>query len=151
MKRLVVLALIVALAAGGGFGAWWFLLREPGDTELADEAEQTAPDPPSFIELTPLVLPLIQEGQVTQHITYKIVLEVEFVDEDQVYLAKRQLTDAYISELHGLLALRFVRDMDNPLPFMERRLLTVSDRLLGAGVVDAVLLSELSARKPIRG
>lgn len=151
MKRLVVIVLIVALVAGGGFGAWWFLVRDPGDTEMAEQSEQTATDPPSFIELTPLVLPLIQEGQVTQHITYKIVLEVEFVAEDQVYLAKRQLTDAYISELHGLLALRYVRDMENPLPFMERRLLAVSDRLLGTGVINAVLLSELSARKPING
>ena len=151
MKRLVVLALIVALVAGGGFGAWWFLLRLPANTELAEESEQTSGEPPSFVELTPLVLPLIQEGQVTQHITYKIVLEVEYRDEDQVYLAQRQLTDAYISELHGLLALRYVRDMNNPLPFMEQRLLKVSDRLLGPGVVDAVLLSELSARKPIRG
>ena len=151
MKRLVILALIVALVAGGGFGAWRYLLREPGDAELAEQSDQASPEPPSFIELTPLVLPLIREGQVTQHITYKIVLEVEFADEDQVYWAKRQLTDAYLSELHGLLALRYVRDMDNVLPFMERRLLAVSDRLLGPGVVDAVLLSELSARKPIRG
>ena len=151
MKRLVVIALVVALLAGGGFGAWWFLLREPGDSALAEQRGQAAPEPPTFVELTPLVLPLIQQGQVTQHITYKIVLEVERRDESQVYLAQRQLTDAYIRELHGLLALRYVRDMSDPLPFMEQRLLRVSERLLGRGVVDAVRLSELSARKPITG
>lgn len=151
MKRLVILALIVALVAGGGVAAWWFLLRDSGDAEMAEQAAETTSEAPSYIELTPVVLPLIQEGQVTLHITYRIVLEVELADEFQVYLAQRQLTDAYISELHGLLALRYVREMDDPLPFMRRRLLAVSDRLLGPGVVDAVLLSQLGAKKPIRG
>lgn len=151
MKRLVVIALVVALLAGGGVAAWQLLLRDPDDEAAAEQAAEVRSEPPTQIELTPVVMPLIQEGHVTKHITYQIVVEVDLEDEDLVYLAQRQLTDAYISELHGLLALRYVREMDDALPFMQRRLLAVSDRLLGSGVIDAVLLSELSAKKPIRG
>lgn len=148
MKRLIVLMLIVFLLAGGGVAAWWLLLRDPGEGAVAEPAKSVAP---TFIEFTPLVLPIIREGQVTHHATYKIVLEVGRKNEDQVIFAKRRLADAFFAELHGLLALRYVRELDNALPLMQKRLLAVSDRMLGAGVVDAVLLAELGKRKPKRG
>jgi flagellar FliL protein len=148
MKRLVVLLIVVVVLAGGGAAAWFFLLR--GD-ETAEAAEQAPAPVPSFVEFAPLVLPLIQQGQVTQHVTYKIMIEVDRSNEDKVQDSKRQLTDAFIGELHGLLALRYVREMDNSLPFLQDRLLLISDRLLGKGVVERISLLELSKRKPIRG
>jgi hypothetical protein len=149
MKRILVLVVLVLLVAGGGGGAaWWFLLREEPPPEMA---VRTEPDAPTYIEFDPIVLPLIHEGQVTKHVTFRIVLEMNEADEDRVLLAKRQLTDAFIQELHGLLALRFVREMGDPSPLMQRRLLVASDRLLGAGVVDRVNVSEFGRRTPIRG
>ena len=148
MKRLVVLLIVVVVLAGGGAAARFFLLR--GD-EAAKVAEQAPAPVPTFVEFEPLVLPLIQQGQVTQHVTYKIMIEVDRTNEDKVVLSKRQLTDAFFGELHGLLALRYVREMDNALPFLQDRLLMVSDRLLGKGVVERLSLTELSKRKPIRG
>jgi hypothetical protein len=147
MKRLLLLVLVVLLIAGGGGAAWWFFLREP---EEAPVAEPTPPALPEFVELTPLVLPLIQKGQVTHHITLKVVLEVDAGEKERVLLAIRQLTDAYLSELHGLFALRFVRRQDNALPLLRKRLLAVSEKLLGPGVVGDVLLSELNRRRPSR-
>ncbi len=148
MKRLVVLLIVVVVLAGGGAAAWFFLLR--GD-EAVEVAVQAPAPVPTFVEFEPLVLLLIQQGQVTQHVTYKIMIEVDRANEDKVYLSKRQLTDAFIGELHGLLALRYVREMDNALPFLQDRLLMISDRLLGKGVVEKLSLTELSKRKPVRG
>ena len=41
--------------------------------------------------------------------------------------------------------------IDNALPFLQDRLLLVSDRLLGQGMVEGISLSQLSKLKPIRG
>lgn len=143
-----MLLILVVFLAGGAAAAWFFLLR--GD-ETAEVAEPVAAPVPAYVEFEPLVLPLIQRGQVTQHVTYRIRIEVDRTNEAKVQLAERQLTDAFISELHGLLALRYVREMDDALPFLQDRLLLVSDRLLGKGVVERIRLSQLSKIKPIRG
>ena len=147
MKRLPLLLGLMLLVAGGGGAVWWFFLRAP---EVALVAEPAPPALPEFVEFDPLVLPLIQDGQVTHHITLQVVIEVVAGEKERVLLVKRQLTDAYLSELYGLLALRFVRRQANALPLLRRRLLAVSERLLGPGVVVGVLLSEPTRRKPTR-
>ncbi len=146
MRPLTLVLIMLVVAAGGGAAAWWFLLRAPEDVAV------TAPEPtdvPEFVEFEPLVLPLIQEGQVTYHVTLKVVVETTAGGKEQVLLAKRQLTDAYLSELYGLLARRFVRRQANAIPLLRRRLLVVSDRLLGPGVVSDVLLAEPGRRRPV--
>ncbi len=146
MRPLTLVLIMLVVAAAGGAAAWWFLLRAP------EEVAVTAPGPtdvPEFVEFEPLVLPLIQEGQVTYHVTLKVVVETNARGKEQVLLAKRQLTDAYLSELYGLLARRFVRRQANAIPLLRRRLLVVSDRLLGPGVVSDVLLAEPGRRRPV--
>ncbi len=147
MKQLPLLLGLMLLVAGGGGAVWWFFLREP---EVAPVAEPVRPALPEYVELEPLILPLIQDGQVTHHVTLQVVIEVVAGEKERVLLVKRQLTDAYLSELYGLLALRFVRRQANALPLLRRRLLAVSERLLGPGVVGDVLISEPSRRKPTR-
>ncbi len=138
---------MLVVAAGGGAAAWWFILRAP--EEVAEAAPVPTGEPPEFVQFEPLVLPLIHQGQVTHHVTMTVVVETTAAGKEQVLLAKRQLTDAYLSELYGLLARRFVRRQANALPLLRRRLLVVSDRLLGPGVVTDVLLAEPSRRRPV--
>jgi hypothetical protein len=145
MRPLMLIFVMLLVAAVGGASAWWVLLR--GEDQVA-VAEPPPPALPEFVELEPLVLPLIQEGQVTHHVTLTVVVEVVAGGKEQVLLAKRQLTDAYFSELYGLLALRVVRRQANVLPLLRRRLLVVSERLLGPGLVTSVLISEPSRRRP---
>lgn len=145
MRPLMLVLVMLLVAAVGGAAAWWFLLR---GAEQAAVAEPAPPAPPEFVELDPLVLPLIQEGQVTHHVTLTVVVEVAGGGKEQVLIAKRQLTDAFFSELYGLLARRFVRRQADVLPLLRRRLLVVSERMFGPGVVTGVLISEPSRRRP---
>lgn len=148
MRPLMLVLVMLVVAAVGGAAAWWFLLRGADESVVAEPA--SAPPPrPEFVELDPLVLPLIQEGQVTHHITLSVVVEVASGGKEQVLLAKRQLTDAFFSELYGLLARRFVRRQADVLPLLRRRLLVVSERLFGPGVVTGVLISEPNRRRPV--
>lgn len=143
MKRLFVIIPILLLLGSGA--AWWFILQAPNEPQVV---EQPPPPPPEFVELTPMVLPLIQEGKVVQHLTLKVVLEVPAGTVDDITSAERQLTDALFSELHGLLAMRYVREQQDMPGFLARRLLMVSERLMGRGVILKVLVSELARQQP---
>ena len=82
------------------------------------------------------------------HLTLKVVLEVPAGTVEDITLAERQLTDAFFSELHSLLALRYVREQDDMPGFLGKRLLMVGERLMGRGVILKVLVSELSRQQP---
>lgn len=146
MKRLLII-LPVLLVVVGGAAAGLMSMRAQ---DKAEPAEQPAPEPPTFVELRPMVLAMIQEGQVTHHLTLKVVVEVNADYVKPVEHALPAIRDAYFSELHGLLAMRYVREHGDILGLLSKRLELVSDRLLGQGVVNNVSLSELARRNPTR-
>jgi len=144
MKRLFIIVPILLLLAAGA-AAWWFILHAPKEPRVV---EQPPPPPPEFVELTPMVLPLIQEGTVVFHLTLQVVLEVRPGAVDDIIFAERQLTDGFFSELHSLLAMRYVRERGDMPGFLGERLLMVGERLMGRGVILKVLVSELARRQP---
>ena len=157
MKRLVILIVIVLLLAGGGGAAWWFLLREaPAEATAAAEGE---PVPEAkgavrkrYIELEPMILPIIREGQVTLHLT--IVLAVELVTpmpEAEVARMQRPLRDAIFSELHAVYALRHIQEKGFDHPLVRELLTRASERILGPGSVKGLLVRNIQARPPVTG
>ncbi len=143
MRQLFIIIPILLLL-GAGAAAWWFILRAPEQPRAVEQA----PPPPEFVELTPMVLPLIQEGKVVQHLTLKVALEVPAGTVDDITLAERQLTDAFFTELHGLLAMRYVREHEDMQGYLGKRLLIVGERLMGRGAILKVLVSELARQQP---
>ena len=142
MKRLFIIVPILLLL-GAGAAAWWFILQAPKEPRVVEQ-----PPPPEFVELTPMVLPLIQEGTVVFHLTLQVVLEVRPGTVDDIIFAERQLTDGFFSELHSLLAMRYVRERKDMPGFLGERLLMVGERLMGRGVILKVLVSELARQQP---
>ncbi len=157
MKRLVILIVIVLLLASGGGAAWWFLLREaPTEATAAAEGEP-APEAKGavrkrYIELGPMILPIIREGQVTLHLT--VVLAVELVTpmpEVEVAGVQRPLRDAMLSELHAVYALRYIQEKGFDHPLVRERLTRASERILGPGSVKDILVRNVGARPPVTG
>lgn len=148
MKRFTILFVLVILFAGGGFAVWQLYLRPPENPEAAEAA---SPPEPTSIELRPLVIPVIQGGQVIRQLTVQIVLEVDAEHEKRVLEYGPYLTDAFLGELYGLYALRHVRELSNPQPLIIRRLLAVSDRVLGPNIVEQVKVTEVKAGAPTKG
>ncbi|MGF1592937.1 MAG: flagellar basal body-associated protein FliL [Kiloniellaceae bacterium] len=149
MRVIILIAVAVFLLLAGGGAAWWFLMG-PG-AERADEmlAEMNRPEPVFLPVDPPLVIALIQEGAVTHHVTMSLNLLLTD-DEDAPAVARRMplLRDALLTELHGLFALRVVRDAGFESGLVKDRLMQVCDRQLGAGVVSEILMRELERRQP---
>ncbi len=148
MKRFAILFILVILMAGGGFAAWWIYLRPPDDQEMA---EATPPPEPIPIEFRPLVIPIIQDGQVIGQMIVQITLQVDAENEKRVLDYGPYLTDAFLGELYGLYALRHVRELGNAQPLLNRRLLAVSDRVLGPSIVEQVTVTEVTPGVPTKG
>jgi len=144
---LIVVALILLL--GGGGAAWWFLMGPGAEKTSELIAEINKPEPVYITMEAPLVISLIQEGEVTHHVSMEVVLLLpDNFDAGMTQQNKARLRDAFLTELHSLFALRLVRKAGFESDLVRQRLLGVCDRLLGKGVVSQIILRELERRQP---
>lgn len=149
MRIVILIAIAVTLLLGGGGAAWWFLLGPGAEKTSEIIAEMNEPEP-LFVPIEPpLVISLIQEGEVTHHVTMGLnLLLADDHDLDEVRRRMPALRDALLTELHSLFALRLVRNAGFESPLVKQRLLAVCARELGKGTVSDILLRELSRRQP---
>ena len=140
MKRLVLIALVLLLLGGGGGGAayWWFFMREAEPPPSVVEVPQLRSE---LIDFALFVIPVIKEGRVVRHVTLKVVLQVSAAEGvANLEEITPRLKDAFFSELHSLYGMRYIQDSDDPLPVLKKRLILISKRLLGAEVLEDVLV-----------
>ena len=151
MKRLLLtLVVLLILLAGGGGAAWWFLFQEE-EIDLSTITEPSR-EVPLFVDFDPLVLPVMRDGRVTQHLTFTIVLEVHRDYERlDIYKHMPRLKDAYLTQLHALYSHRAVQDREDVEPLLNKRLMAVSERVLGPDVVKRILVNILEKHDLILG
>ena len=146
MKRRTTLVGALVLLLGGGLALWWNLAG-PGDGAMAKD--RAARLQPGELALDPFIVPILQEGRVTHHLTLSLRLELadSRLQERAMALLPR-LQDALLRELHGLYSLERVRDLGFDSMLVHERLALASERVLGAGEVTGIALSVLENRKP---
>ncbi len=150
MKRLLIILVPVLLLAGGGGGAWWFMNQDAEAPER--EAPVEAAPKPSFVKIDPFILPLIRQNKVVRFVTLVITLEMPIEDATlKVELVKPRLMDALFTELHSLFSMKIVRDQGPDSPLIKQRVKLVSERILGPGTVNAVLVQGVSQQRPGSG
>jgi len=144
MKLAVLILAAILLLGGGGGAGWWFVLG-PG-AEVA-EAEEAPPPPPGFLTLDPIVMPIIQEGQVTEHVTLQVTIEYADAAEEEAFAEHRlKLINAYFKELHGLFNLRYIRDQGYDSQIVRDRILDRTRELVRPIEVNEVVLSVIEAK-----
>jgi len=156
MKRIVILLVLVLLLAGGGGAAWWFLLREvpvdaAAEAEGVPETESENSARMRYVELEPMVLPIIREGQVTLHLTLVLAVELTTpMPAVEVARLRRPLRDAIFTELHSVYALRYVQEKGFNHPIVRERLMRASERVMGPGAIKAILVRKIGTQVPLR-
>lgn len=145
MNKLIVLAALVLVTLGGaGTAAWYFLLREAPEAvaELAPKAPERI-----FVDLDPMVMSVMRDEHAVRHLTFMIILEVENLSHrNRVVQATLPLRDAYRQELHSMFSRRIMQNRDDAMPIVSKRLMTVSEEVLGGGVVQRVLINVMTNR-----
>lgn len=151
-KKLIIIVVLLLLLGGGGAGAWMFLLKDADEMDLQKVASSLSTRVPEYIELDPLVVPVIKDGRVAQHLTMSVIVEIDSESEkDLIYAARRQLLDGFLTELHALFSHRVVQNNPNPIPLLRKRLLAISHEILGDEVVDQILVTVVGRKQITKG
>ena len=97
-----------------------------------------------FVDVQPIILPVIERNAATRQVGIVVTLELaEGQHADAVEPKRRQLTDAFIRELHTIYDWRSGSNRVVDEQLIKRRLLVTADSVLGHGVVHAILVRQL--------
>ncbi|MFN4282650.1 MAG: hypothetical protein ACK4NA_08420 [Alphaproteobacteria bacterium] len=99
---------------------------------------------------TPLPLfsiPVIRDNEVTDHVNIAIMIETKGEkNRDKIIAGRYKLYDAYLRDLYGLLAIKRADGQLFDQQVVKIRLARVSDKVLGPGVVNDILVRGISQR-----
>ncbi|MAM33960.1 MAG: flagellar basal body-associated FliL family protein [Micavibrio sp.] len=150
MKKIAVIALILAMLGGGAFAYFNFNGEAVASIPDGKEAKASGHDNAnlSFVELDPLILPIVDKSGVSQVVSMVIALEVH--DAESAALVERlapKLKDAYIQDLYGVLNYKAaLQGGVIQVGEVKKRLNAISIAVLGEDVVTDVLLQVVSQR-----
>lgn len=156
--KMVLIAGLAVLLLGGGAGGAYIFLNKPAEASLgevdaaAQEAAKAAAQAPIvptvFVELHPLILPIIDDNGISQ--TVSLVVSVEVVDQaaaDKVKNLQPRLHDAFIQDMYGALNRRAVMNGGViEVSKIKERLNRVSASVVGENTIKDVLLQVVRQR-----
>jgi hypothetical protein len=94
-----------------------------------------------YFTMPAFVVPVIKGNDVTRQVTFLVTLETMGSANREKLMDKRpQLQDGFLRDLYGVIAVRPETDVYDSAVIKER-LRRVSDRVLGGGIVDNILVN----------
>jgi flagellar basal body-associated protein FliL len=159
-KILIFIIVGVLLLAGGGVTFMQQMEIGPFAPDAADGAEAGAkgsvaklkktrkdePDPPIFLTLDPMVIPIFQGDKLNTNIQLTIQIEVGKKDAPEMRKRMTKLKDALLRDLMGFVP-RHLRDhKELDIDILGRRLMVIAERAVGKGLVDGVLIQGILDR-----
>ncbi|MGQ0526634.1 MAG: flagellar basal body-associated FliL family protein [Alphaproteobacteria bacterium] len=161
MKKIVLL-LIILLALGGGAGGYFYFSKKAeasagAEVEAVHEEAKGAHDGEhgegakqvfQYIEMDPLLLPIVDKNGVSQVVSLVVALEVyDLAAIERVKEMTPKLKDAFIQDMYGIL--NKYAALENgvvQVSMIKKRLNAVTQRVMGEGLVNDVLLQVVQQR-----
>lgn len=154
--RLLIIAVLALLILGGGGAGAYFYFSAPAEAAIGSSASDidAGRHPPprnenhKFVQLDPLILPIIDDRGLTQVVSIIVVVEVENdTKADMVKRLSPRLKDAYIQDMYGVLNRHAAMQGEViRVDILKQRLYDVSSRVLGSDTVEDVLLQVVQQR-----
>jgi hypothetical protein len=112
--------------------------------EHAETPSAAPADAPVFVNLQPIVLPVIERNAVTRQIGILLTLELGAGQTaESIEPKRRQLVDAFVHELYRMYDARSGAGRVVDEDVVKAHLLRTADGVLGSGVVQAILIRQL--------
>ncbi len=156
--KIAILAIVAILVLGGGAGGAYFYFNQQAEASVGEGGEHAAakevkkdskPEHLAFVEMDPLILPIIDAEGINQLVSLVIVLQVH--DEKQkaeVTAQMFRIKDAYIQDMYGSLNKNVaIKDGVLQVDILKQKLSAASNRVLGDDVVSDVLLQVVQQRQ----
>lgn len=155
--KVAILALVAILVLGGGAAGVYFYFGQKAEASIGETGEHVAakdvkkkekPEHMAYVEMDPLVLPIVDANGISQMVSLVIVLQVHDDQQKAVVSAQMpRIKDAYIQDMYGVLNQHVaVKDGVIQVSIIKEKLTTATDRVLGEGVVSDVLLQVVQQR-----
>ena len=159
MKLLMIAFVALAILGGGAAGAYFYFAQPanasvgqaPAHTEAKEVKKDHGGDhgkKKSFVELDPLILPIVDETGVSQVVSIVVVIEAAGTEEAQsITNLQPKLKDAYIQQLYGVLNKKSaLKDGVVQVGMIKSRLSDITHVVLGEGMANDVLLQVVQQR-----
>lgn len=112
-----------------------------------EDAKKPTAEPPRFLPMDTLNVPVFANDQVVGTVQFEIQLETTPSREKKLSEQLPRLTDAFITDLRSYLP-RVLRDKNNvDTEILKKRLQIIGERTIGKGLFDQVLIVSVSQRK----
>ena len=146
MKLIIIGVAALVVLLGGGFAALKALKIGPF-APPASAATAAAPklEPPRFITVDPLVIPVFNGDQVAAQIQVTVKLETVGADNEQKLMKLLpKLSNMLYQDLYAFIP-RLLREDDRlNVAVLRKRMQMVADKVAGPGVVDSVLIQSVT-------
>lgn len=156
MKKLGLWVFVMGLTLCVGLGTYFYFGSSQAVASLdahakvthSKKVDQAKTKNADFVELQPLILPIIDKYGVSQVVSLVVALEIENKEYTETIIKLGpKLKDAYIQDMYG--ALNNKAAMSGgvvQVGMIKRRLKKVTDEVLGKNVVTDVLLQVVQQR-----
>ena len=142
MKKMLISLVVLLLVAGGG--AFFFLGGDSKTSEDAAHGKATSEEKRNYLELEPITATIFRDDQPAGVFTASLTLEIaEEGARTEIIESRRRLRDAMFRELHDMFEREEFTGRKVSVDAVKRRMLVVSARELGEGVVVDVVVTTL--------
>ena len=153
MKKLVMIVAVFLMIAGGVVGVMKTMELGPFAPKAVAEGDgtpaskQSQADPPRFIDMEPLNIPVFHEDSVAA--TVQIQLKLEAIgeeNEEQINRLMPRINDAFLRDLHAFLPRLLKMEERINVVIIKKRLQIISERLMGPNLIHNILVQSASVK-----
>lgn len=164
MKKLLIPVLGLLMLGGGAAGAYFYFFANKAEAALTEEGAQAAEEHAAtqkeegghgsegsggrYVELDPLILPIIDNDGVSQVVSLVVVLEIKpGVSASEIEAMEPRLKDAFIQDMYGVLNKHAaLKGGVLQVSYIKQRLNNISVEVLGEQKIQDVLLQVVQQR-----
>ena len=155
MKKLVIIFTVVIMLAGATVSVLKTMELGPfapapvaegeGQENGKPAAKQSMEDPPRFIDVEPLNIPVFHEDRVAA--TVQIQLKLEAIgeeNEEEIIRLMPRISDAFLRNMHAFIPRLLKKEERINVVIIKKRLQIISERLVGPNLINNILVQSVS-------
>ncbi len=154
MRMIMIAVAALLVLGGGGAGAYFYFGQEAEassgeETKTAHKKEEHKDTSHfEFVELDPLILPIVDEDGLSQTVSMIVALEVfDSAAAGKVEHMSPKLKDAFIQDMYGVLNRHAaLKGGVIQVGMIKKRLNKISNKVMGDDVINDVLLQVVQQR-----
>lgn len=126
------------------------LFAAPAHASESGKDQVVDPNAPLYVEISPFIVPVLGPNGPEEMVSLVVTLEVAPGEGRTTYIRQRlpRLNDAYVQALYGALDRKTVKRGDVvDVMLVKQKLLRATERILGPGYVNDVLVQAVAQRK----